>query len=195
MNFVSVQLHCVVRLQSTSPLTQYAMDKAGVREWGGNAPYYYLTMTDAAAAIVEQMPSVVSIIKYNNEEIGVEFFPNNSGYSWTQDNFGPLYVPQKGATIDLTTENLPLYRRIIEKYEGHKLDVVDNQIIIDGVPADSYTFALDYYWTMGDNRHNSADSRFWGFVPEDHIVGKASFIAFSMGENGIRWSRIFNKIN
>ena len=182
-------------VQSTSPLTQYAMDKAGVREWGGNAPYYYLTMTDAAAAIVEQMPSVVSVIKYNNEESGLEFFPNNKNNNWTQDNFGPLYVPQKGVAITLTAENLPLYRRIIEKYEGHALEVKDGEIIIDGEPSDSYTFAMDYYWMMGDNRHNSADSRFWGFVPEDHIVGKASFIAFSMGENGIRWNRIFNKID
>ena len=181
-------------VQSSTPLTQYAMDKAGVREWGGNAPYYYLTMTDDVAATVEKMPSVLSVIKYNNEEGGLEFFPNNSNYSWTQDNFGPLYIPQMGATIDLTAENLPLYRRIIEKYEGHKLEVVDGQILIDGVKSDSYTFAMDYYWMMGDNRHNSADSRFWGFVPEDHIVGKASFIAFSMGENGIRWNRLFRKI-
>ena len=126
--------------------------------------------------------------------LGLEFFPNCSSYNWTQDNFGPLYIPQKGATIDLTTENLPLYRRIIEKYEGHKLEVTDGQIFIDGEKRDSYTFAMDYYWMMGDNRHNSADSRFWGFVPEDHIVGKASFIAFSMGEEGIRWNRLFRKI-
>ncbi|MBR5886408.1 MAG: signal peptidase I, partial [Alistipes sp.] len=126
---------------------------------------------------------------------GLEFFPNNNNNNWTQDNFGPLYVPQKGVAITLTAENLPLYRRIIEKYEGHALEVKDGEIIIDGEPSDSYTFAMDYYWMMGDNRHNSADSRFWGFVPEDHIVGKASFIAFSMGENGIRWNRIFNKID
>ena len=181
-------------VQSSTPLTQYMMDKVGVREWGGNAPYYYLTMTDEVAAAVEKMPTVLSVIKYDNQESGLEFFPNCSSYNWTQDNFGPLYIPQKGATIDLTTENLPLYRRIIEKYEGHKLEVTDGQIFIDGEKRDSYTFAMDYYWMMGDNRHNSADSRFWGFVPEDHIVGKASFIAFSMGEEGIRWNRLFRKI-
>ena len=181
-------------VQSSTPLTQYMMDKVGVREWGGNAPYYYLTMTDEVAAAVEKMPTVLSVIKYDNQESGLEFFPNCSSYNWTQDNFGPLYIPQKGATIDLTTENLPLYRRIIEKYEGHKLEVTDGQIFIDGVASDRYTFAMDYYWMMGDNRHNSADSRFWGFVPEDHIVGKASFIAFSMGEEGIRWNRLFRKI-
>lgn len=181
-------------VQSSAPLTQYMMDKVGVREWGGNAPYYYLTMTDEVAAAVEKLPTVLSVLKYNNQEAGLEFFPNSSNYTWTQDNFGPLYIPQKGATIELTTENLPLYRRIIEKYEGHKLEVTDGQIFIDGTKSDSYTFAMDYYWMMGDNRHNSADSRFWGFVPEDHIVGKASFIAFSMGEDGIRWNRLFRKI-
>ncbi|MBQ7951984.1 MAG: signal peptidase I [Alistipes sp.] len=181
-------------VQSSAPLTQYMMDKVGVREWGGNAPYYYLTMTDEVAAAVEKLPTVLSVLKYNNQEAGLEFFPNSSNYTWTQDNFGPLYIPQKGATIELTTENLPLYRRIIEKYEGHKLEVRDGQIFIDGAESDSYTFAMDYYWMMGDNRHNSADSRFWGFVPEDHIVGKASFIAFSMGEDGIRWNRLFRKI-
>ena len=105
-----------------------------------------------------------------------------------------MWVPQKGTTINLNIDNLPLYSRIIEKYEGHTLEVIDNQIFIDGEVADKYTFAMDYYWMMGDNRHNSADSRFWGFVPEDHIVGKASFIAFSTGEEGIRWNRLFKKI-
>ena len=181
-------------VQTTAPLTEYAMAKVGVREWGGNAPYYYLTMTEKEAEAVEQMSIVTSVVKYDNQDSGTEFFPNCTAYNWTQDNFGQLWIPSKGATIELTTENLPLYRRIIEKYEGHKLEVADNQIIIDGTPTDSYTFAMDYYWMMGDNRHNSADSRFWGFVPEDHIVGKASFIVLSMGENGIRWNRLFKKI-
>lgn len=181
-------------VQTTAPLTEYAMNKAGVREWGGNAPYYYLTMTDEAAAAVEKMQIVSSVVKYDNQQGGSEFYPNSEGYNWTQDNFGKLWIPAKGSTISLTTENLPLYRRIIEKYEGHKLEVTDNQIIIDGKPSNTYTFAMDYYWMMGDNRHNSADSRFWGFVPEDHIVGKASFIAFSKDENGIRWNRLFKKI-
>ncbi|MBQ9138872.1 MAG: signal peptidase I [Alistipes sp.] len=181
-------------VQTSAPLTDYALHKAGVREWGGNMPYYYLTMTEEVAAKMAKMAIVESVIKYDNTESGLEFFPNNKGYSWTQDNFGELWVPQKGTTIALTTENLPLYSRIIEKYEGHKLEVTDGVIFIDGTPADSYTFAMDYYWMMGDNRHNSADSRFWGFVPEDHIVGKASFIAFSTGEEGIRWNRLFRKI-
>ena len=181
-------------VQTTAPLTEYAMTKAGVREWGGSAPYYYLTMTDEVADAVEQMGIVTSVVKYDNQDSGTEFFPNCTAYNWTQDNLGELWIPSKGATITLTTENLPLYRRIIEQYEGHTLEVADNQIIIDGTPTDSYTFAMDYYWMMGDNRHNSADSRFWGFVPEDHIVGKALFIVLSVGENGIRWNRLFKKI-
>ena len=181
-------------VQTTAPLTDYAMRKVGVREWGGNMPYYYLTMTAEEAKVVEKMAIVESVTLYNNTTAGLEFFPNSESYSWTQDNFGELWVPQKGTTIALTTENLPLYRRIIEQYEGHNLEVKDGQILIDGTPVDSYTFAMDYYWMMGDNRHNSADSRFWGFVPEDHIVGKASFIAFSTGEDGIRWNRMFRKI-
>jgi signal peptidase I len=140
------------------------------------------------------MSNIESLTKYNNTESGLEFFPNNAAYNWTQDNFGELWVPQKGTTIALSTQNLPLYRRIIEKYEGHNLEVKDDVIYIDGVATDNYTFSMDYYWMMGDNRHNSADSRFWGFVPEDHIVGKALFIAFSKDENGIRWNRLFKKI-
>ena len=99
----------------------------------------------------------------------------------------------------LSTENLPLYRRIIEAYEGHTLAVDGERILIDGEPAAEYTFAMDYYWMMGDNRHNSADSRFWGFVPEDHIVGKASFVWLSLEAGrsfpaNIRWERIFKKV-
>lgn len=101
--------------------------------------------------------------------------------------------------MQLTAENLPLYRRIIETYEGHELEERDGRIYIDDAEAGSYTFGMDYYWMMGDNRHNSADSRFWGFVPEDHIVGKASFVWLSLDANksfpsNIRWERLFKKV-
>ena len=181
-------------VQTTAPLTDYAMKKAGVREWGGNAPYYYLTMTEQVAEQVSKMAIVASVERYNNRISSGDFFPHDSRYNWTQDNLGDLWVPKRGETITLTEEILPLYRRIIEKYEGHTLEVNDGVIYIDGDQCSSYTFAMDYYWMMGDNRHNSADSRFWGFVPEDHIVGKAQFIAFSKGEDGIRWGRMFSKI-
>ena len=127
-------------------------------------------------------------------------FPHDPKYNWNEDNFGPLYVPKKGDVIRLTLDNLPLYRRCIEVYEGNSLFVSGDQIIINNQPADSYTFRMDYYFMMGDSRHNSADSRFWGFVPEDHVVGKALFIWFSTDKDksfpaSIRWSRIFKGID
>lgn len=123
-------------------------------------------------------------------------FPNDPNYNWTADNFGPLYIPEKGATIDLTLENLPLYRRAISAYEKHDLKVINGKIMIDGKETSTYTFAQDYYMMMGDNRHHSADSRFWGFVPEDHVVGKAVFIWFSNDPiTGVRWNRLFKLVD
>ncbi|MEM9053554.1 MAG: signal peptidase I, partial [Bacteroidota bacterium] len=115
--------------------------------------------------------------------------------SWTEDNFGPLWIPKAGETVNLTIDNLPLYQRVIDVYEKNDLEVANGKIIINGQEASSYTFQQDYYFLMGDNRHNSADSRFWGFVPFDHIVGKAVFIWFSKDpETGIRWSRLFSLV-
>jgi signal peptidase I len=113
---------------------------------------------------------------------------------------GPFYVPAKGATIEINTHNLPLYKRAIEVYEKNDLQVRDSTIYINGKAVDTYTFTLDYYWMMGDNRHKSADSRYWGFVPEDHIVGKASIIWMSIDKDkkfpsNIRFKRIFKRIH
>ena len=124
-------------------------------------------------------------------------FPNDPANfaGWSRDNFGPLYVPQAGATVEIGPRNIALYRRIISVYEGHDLRETAGGILIDGQPARTYTFEQDYYWAMGDNRHMSEDSRYWGFVPHDHIVGKPLFIWFSTRDgslgNGIRWGRIF----
>ena len=123
-------------------------------------------------------------------------FPFTPEFKWTRDNFGPIWIPSKGSQIELTVENLPLYERIITSYEGHDLQVKDGVIYIDGEEANSYTFAQDYYFMMGDNRHNSLDSRYWGFVPEDHIVGKPALIWLSIDRNrkfpnNIRWRRFF----
>lgn len=112
---------------------------------------------------------------------------------WSADNYGPLTIPQKGSTIQLTPDNLIRYQRCIQVYEGNKFENRNGQYFINDVAATSYTFKMNYFWMMGDNRHNSLDSRYWGFVPEDHVVGKASLIWFSW-ENGPRWKRLFNSI-
>jgi signal peptidase I len=126
-----------------------------------------------------------------------EIFPGSYS-SWTSNNYGPIRVPEKGSTVRLDQSNLPLYRRIIESFEKNMIVTRGDSIYINGKLADSYTFHMNYYFVLGDNRHNSADSRFWGFVPEDHIIGKALLIWFSrhpQREKGsIRQERIFKII-
>jgi len=129
-----------------------------------------------------------------------DIFPFNPHYKWNVDNFGPLYIPKEGATVKLDTSNLHIYRRAIEVYEHNKVQVNGSSIIINDKPVDSYTFKMNYYFMMGDNRHNSEDSRYWGFVPEDHVVGKASFIWMSLKENvpflkKFRVKRFFTFVN
>ena len=123
-------------------------------------------------------------------------FPYAENFEWTRDNYGPLWVPKAGETIVLTLDNLPLYARIITSFENNQLDVKDGEIFINGNKVNEYTFNQDYYFMMGDNRHNSLDSRYWGFVPEDHVVGTPSVVWFSTDKyksfpSNIRWNRIF----
>ena len=180
---------------STEHFTQLGISEFGVHQ---DQPYSYYAHTTEGVADKLRKYSEVESVELHNEQVDSTklsvVFPHHKNYPWTQDNFGPIWVPQKGATISLTIDNLPLYKRIIEMYEGHSLQVKEDKIFIDGKETDTYTFAMDYFFMMGDNRHNSLDSRFWGFVPEDHIVGKALFIIFSKGPDGIRWNRIFKKI-
>jgi signal peptidase I len=155
-----------------------------------------MPLVEANVEKIRTMSNVLSIKPAG--DYGGEAFPHTMG--WTGSDFGPLWIPKRGATVALTLDNLPLYERIIDVYEANDLRVENGTIYINGAPAREYTFRMNYYWMMGDNRQNSADSRYWGFVPEDHIVGKASFVWLSLDkEKGlfdgkIRWSRMFRKI-
>ena len=185
-------------VQTAAPFTQYALEKLGIREYSGNGSVYYMWITDEVAERLRGMKNVTMVRRYYYA-LNTDVFPQWDEPRWSQDNYGPIWIPKRGATVALTPENLPLYERIITAYEGHTLEQRDGVILIDGAPADSYTFGMDYYWMMGDNRHNSADSRFWGFVPEDHIVGKASFVWLSLDADksfpsNIRWERLFSKV-
>jgi signal peptidase I len=158
---------------------------------------FRLNMTEAQAKKVQAFPFVIpgSVVReLNMAGFGNTFPFDNVHYKWSEDNFGPLWVPGKGSVLVLTPQTIAPYRRIIQVYEGNALEEKDGKFFINGQATDRYTFKMNYFWMMGDNRHNSQDSRFWGFVPEDHIVGKASLIWFSW-QNGPRWNRIFRSIH
>jgi len=160
----------------------------------------YMPLTKHAVSVLSARKDLVESIQINTNSDDTDIYPQNGNFHWTRDNYGPIWIPKKGEKIKLNLENLPIYERCIRAYEGNDLQVRDGKIYINGQEARSYTFKLDYYWMMGDNRHNSADSRYWGFVPEDHIVGKPIFIWWSSdpdhsGLNGVRWSRLFRFVD
>jgi signal peptidase I len=163
---------------------------------------YMFPLTDENVVKLKEFPNVTSVERLTEEpgKWDQNIYPSSENYQWNVDNFGPVTIPEKGKTVQLTLDNLPLYKRIISVYENNKLEVNGNEIKINGEIANSYTFKMDYYWMMGDNRHNSADSRYWGFVPEDHVVGKAKFIWLSMDKDKnfpakIRVKRMFRGIH
>lgn len=161
-----------------------------------NQPFTYC-LTEQDLENVKKIPNV--IVKKEMDFMDSIFvhpglFPGDTSHAWNIDFYGPVWIPKKGKTITLTPQNIALYSTIITEYEKHTLSVNNGQFVIDGKATNQYTFKMNYYWMMGDNRHNSSDSRFWGFVPEDHVVGKAWFVWFSYGKKGIRWNRMFRGI-
>lgn len=177
-------------------LEKMGVYQSDVIQTGSNV--WNMPLSDIQAEQVAKMSGVQKVEKTEEPEgrYNSRIFPHNAWYPWNEDYLGPLWIPSKGATVRLTAENLCIYERIITAYEGHALRTEGDAILIDGVPASTYTFAMDYYFMMGDNRHDSADSRYWGFVPEDHIVGAPSFVWFSLNKEkkfpfSIRWNRLF----
>ncbi|MFC2098420.1 S26 family signal peptidase [Bacteroidota bacterium] len=197
--FEGVQHKYYVQTNGT-PINPKAFERLGVaradQEQMGST--YIIPLSNEKVERLRGFTNVVSIRKYSTpvNEYNHQIFPHDSAYKWTLDNFGPLWMPYAGATIELSLENLPLYKRIIEGYEGKSVVVRDGQIYIDGSVVNEYTFELGYYYMIGDNRHSSSDCRYWGYVPEDHILGKPKFIWLSLDKDKrflgkIRWNRMF----
>ena len=160
----------------------------------------YMPLTQYAVATLNTRKDLVKSIRLNTDSSPDGIYPHDGNKHWTRDNYGPVWIPKKGETVRLTLDNITIYDRPIRVHEGNDLQVKNGAIYINGTLTDKYTFKMDYYWMMGDNRHNSADSRYWGFVPEDHIVGKPIFIWWSSdpdrhGISGIRWSRLFSIVD
>jgi signal peptidase I len=205
------QIDYAVSTNSTEQINSNVMEDLNITYYEGNPSP---TMTNGSAATLKgysYIKSVVPLIHPKGESMAGQIFPSKypklytlngkmPDYKWNMDNFGAVIIPKKGWTVKLDSLNIPIYGRVIEVYEGNKLEIKGSDIYINGKKTDSYTFKMNYYWMMGDNRHDSEDSRFWGFVPEDHIVGKALFIWMSWDDNGsflskIRWSRLFRGIH
>ncbi|MFI3296347.1 MAG: S26 family signal peptidase [bacterium] len=174
-------------------LSRIGMTPQNSGNWGA---IYIMAMTEEVLAKVEQMPMVKQVkIERVLPEMHSPIYPLAYTYKWSRDNYGPLWVPAKGASIELTEDNILRYERCIVNYERNTLDYRDGVAYLNGEPATEYTFKMDYYWMMGDNRHNSADSRMWGFVPEDHVVGRPVFVWLSLDRDKgwfsgkIRWNR------
>ena len=153
-------------------------------------------MTKAIANEIKTLPYIKTIL-VEPDIFGGDVYPLNNNFGWTRDNYGPIFISHTGSTIQLNDSTLAIYRRAIENYEGNKITIKRDRIFINNEPCSEYTFKMDYYWMMGDNRHKSSDSRYWGLVPEDHIIGRPVFIWLSLDndkslfDGKIRWDRFF----
>lgn len=190
----------IVKLDSTRRDSIH-LEKLGMLRESQQGKYllYTLSLLPAQADSIRLLRQVISV-EPELSRAGLydeQLFPHSEKFPWNLDNYGKIVIPKKGMTVKLTVDSLPLYERVIVSYEHNRIDIKGDSIFINGKLADSYTFKMNYYFMMGDNRHYSMDSRYWGFVPEDHIVGRASMILFSYDKkNGhMRWDRSFESIH
>ncbi|MCP5515565.1 MAG: signal peptidase I [Spirochaetales bacterium] len=201
--FKGVQYEYLVQTNG-QPLNPRVMEKYNISgEYLGvqNNPKYFIPLNaETAEKIKNEIPNIIKVERQIYGSPDYQIFPHSQKFSWSVDNFGPIWIPKKGVTVPLNTDNLPFFKRIIEAYEGNSLQYNDSTIYINGKIATEYTFKMDYYFMMGDNRHRSADSRFWGYVPEDHIIGKPKFVWLSTDQDksfpkSIRWNRFFKIVD
>ncbi len=196
------KLNYIVRTNGRMPVLE---DNIEMVEMLNNSVYRFNLANDQVETM-KKAQNVVSVDLMVMHQAGVAprdpgewVFPlDTANFKWNRDNFGPLTIPKEGVTVNLTPQNIAIYRRIIMNYEGNKFEEQNGKFIINGKESTTYTFKMDYYWMMGDNRHNSLDSRYWGFVPIDHVVGKAWFVWLSYGDGGVkdmRWGRLFHGIH
>ena len=197
-----VQYTYFVKFKQALPDATLEQLEITIEDLQSNGSYGYMPLTQQAAEALKKMPDYVEYIRPVTDADNVESgktYPVNANTGWTRDNYGPVWIPAKGQKVTLTMDNIAIYERPIRVYENNDVKVKDGKIYINGKETNEYTFQMDYYWMMGDNRHNSLDSRYWGFVPEDHVVGKPIFIWLSINPEDlgpkIRWNRMFRMVD